>query len=79
MALTCIRCAQSGEPAPAHRIGFPAGVKDKIVASVCATCWKEWEGVEVKVINEYRLNFLDPQHRQMLAATAAEFFKLPAE
>ena len=43
---------------------------------VCAACWQEWEGMEVKVINEYRLNFLDPEHRQMLQKACAEFLQL---
>lgn len=43
---------------------------------VCAVCWKEWEGMEVKVINEYRLNFLDPQHREMLQKACSDFLQL---
>ena len=44
---------------------------------ICATCWKEWEDMEVKVINEYRLNFMDPQHREMLQKSCAEFLQIP--
>jgi Fe-S cluster biosynthesis and repair protein YggX len=73
MSVTCARCGQTGESAPAHRIGFAAPLKEKVLASVCAACWKEWEGVEVKVINEYRLSFLDPEHRKMLQNAASDF------
>jgi Fe-S cluster biosynthesis and repair protein YggX len=48
----------------------------QILAGICETCWKEWEGVEVKVINEYRLNFMDPEHREMLKRACADFLKL---
>ena len=49
-----------------------------ILSGICGACWKEWEGVEVKVINEYRLSFLDPQHREMLQQACADFLKLAA-
>jgi Fe-S cluster biosynthesis and repair protein YggX len=78
MALTCTRCGQAGEAPPAHRVPFPPPVKDKLLASICAACWKEWEGMEVKVINEYRLSFLDPEHRAMLQRACLDFLKLGA-
>jgi Fe-S cluster biosynthesis and repair protein YggX len=78
MALTCIRCHQPGEPPPRARVPFPTVVKDKVVASICASCWKEWEDMEVKVINEYRLNLLDPEHRAMLQRACLEFLNVSA-
>ena len=79
MAITCTRCGQTGDPAPAHRVAFTGAVKDQILSGICAACWKEWEGVEVKVINEYRLSFLDPEHREMLKKTCADFLRLPQQ
>jgi Fe-S cluster biosynthesis and repair protein YggX len=80
MAIHCARCGQTAEPPLAQRVPFDAAVKDRILAAVCAGCWKEWEGVEIKVINEYRLNFMDPEHREMLQQACADFLKLnPAQ
>jgi len=79
MTITCARCGRDAEPPPRHRIGFPAPAKERVLQSICAECWKEWEGVEVKVINEYRLSFLDPQHREMLQKACFDFFKLSPE
>jgi Fe-S cluster biosynthesis and repair protein YggX len=76
MAITCGRCGRGGEPPPRNRVGFPAPAKDRILQSICADCWKEWEGVEVKVINEYRLSFIDPQHREVLQRACFDFLKL---
>ena len=73
MTLTCTRCGKPGEPPPAHRIGFAGPDKDKILASICGGCWKDWEQTEVKVINEYRLNFMDPEHRAMLKKATLDF------
>ena len=75
---SCARCSQAGEAPPAHRIPFRAEVREKVLSGVCAACWKEWEGMEVKVINEYRLNFMDPQHRAMLQRTCLEYLNLQA-
>jgi Fe-S cluster biosynthesis and repair protein YggX len=74
--MVCRRCGQEGSPPIPKRIGFPSPFKDRILKDICETCWGEWEGVEVKVINEYRLNFFDPQHREMLRRACAEFLKL---
>jgi Fe-S cluster biosynthesis and repair protein YggX len=52
-------------------------VKERILGDICASCWKEWEGMEVKVINEYRLSFLDPEHRALLQRACLDFLGLP--
>ena len=79
MAITCGRCGREAEPPARQRIGFAGPVRDRILQSICAECWKEWEGVEVKVINEYRLSFLDPQHREMLQKACLDYLKLPEQ
>jgi Fe-S cluster biosynthesis and repair protein YggX len=78
MPQACSRCGRPGEAPPAHRVPFAPEAKQKVLGSICASCWTEWEDMEVKVINEYRLNFLDPEHRSMLQRTCLEFLKLPA-
>jgi Fe-S cluster biosynthesis and repair protein YggX len=59
-------------------VPFVPTVKERILASTCASCWGEWEDMEIKVINEYRLNFLDPEHRAMLQRACLEFLTLSA-
>ncbi len=78
MVEACSRCGKPGEAPPERRIPFPPAVKQKLLESVCAACWKEWEDVEVRMINEYRLNFLDPEHRTMLQRACLEYLNLPA-
>ena len=78
MTITCTRCSQAGDPAPAQRVPFATAVKEKVLGSICASCWKEWEGMEVKVINEYRLNFMEPEHRAMLQRACLDFLGLPS-
>ncbi len=78
MRITCTRCGKEAEPAPAGRVPFAAAVKEKVVAAICAACWQEWEGMEVKVINEYRLNFMEPEHRAMLQRACLEYLGVTA-
>ena len=77
MAITCRRCGQTGDPPPAHRVAFLGPTQEQVLQGICSACWKEWEGMEVKVINEYRLSFLDPQHREMLQRACFDFLGLP--
>jgi Fe-S cluster biosynthesis and repair protein YggX len=73
MPITCARCGAQGEPPPPHRVGFTGPEKDKVLESICGSCYKEWEKVEIKVINEYRLSFMDPQHREVLKQATLDF------
>ena len=57
--------------------GQKGAVKGEILESICASCWGEWEQLEVKVINEHQLNVIDARHRQMLVQTCREFLNLP--
>ena len=79
MPLTCNRCGKTGDGPPPQRVPFPGKAKEQILSRICEACWKDWEGMEVKVINEYRLNFLDPDHREMLQRACFDFLGLPAE
>ena len=44
----------------------PARTGREIQARVCADCWAEWRRAEVMVINELRLNFMDPASQEIL-------------
>ncbi len=71
--ITCSRCGHPGDPPPPHRIGFAGPDKERILAGICTACWKEWEGTEIKVLNEYRLNLLEPAHRDILKKATLDF------
>jgi len=78
MLESCARCQKPGEAPEPRRIPFGPALKEKIAASICSSCWKEWEEMEIKVINEYRLNFMEPEHRKMLQKACLEFLNLGA-
>ena len=74
--VTCSRCGETreglGQPP------YPGALGREIEERVCAVCWAEWERMEVMVINELRLNFMDPQSMEVLGRHMREFFALPS-
>jgi len=50
----------------------------EIQALVCADCWQEWLKAEVMVINELRLNFMDPGSQPALDKQMRDFLRMPA-
>ena len=76
MPIDCLRCGGRNQAIPPVRIAWSGPEREKIEAGVCYPCWKEWEAVEVKVINEYRLSFANPEHRAVVKQACLDFFKL---
>lgn len=71
----CVRCGRPDAPAlPAT----PRGVFDaeEIRQKVCVDCFGEWQRVEVMVINELRLDFMDPTSQEVLRQQMRVFLGL---
>ncbi|MBI2127368.1 MAG: Fe(2+)-trafficking protein [Thaumarchaeota archaeon] len=72
--IECIRCGNEREQASDVLYGGKLG--DTIRSSVCYVCWAEWQDTEVKIINEYRLDLSDPNHRSFMTQKMKEFLGL---
>lgn len=74
MAAT-VHCARCGRPeAPAlARPPLPGKTGLELRDKICADCWAEWQNLEVMVINELRLNFMDPGAQETLNKHMREF------
>ncbi len=77
MAITCKRCGSVGEALAQPPI--PSALGGQIQRSVCQACWREWLRAQVVLINEYRLNLMDPQARELLEGQMRSFLNLGAE
>jgi len=75
--VACRRCLRPDAPA-LGRPPLPGPSGEEILAAICRDCWADWQAMEVKVINELRLNFMDPQALQILDAHMREFLALAA-
>jgi Fe-S cluster biosynthesis and repair protein YggX len=73
----CLRCGRADAPRLA-RPPLPGAAGREVQARICADCWAEWGRAEVMVINELRLNFMDPASQEILNRQMREFLHLPA-
>ena len=72
--VVCRRCGEERDALASPPLPGPLG--QKVQSSVCAACWAEWEKAEVMVINELRLNFMDPASQATLKRHMKEFLFL---
>ncbi|MAT40640.1 MAG: hypothetical protein CL946_13665 [Ectothiorhodospiraceae bacterium] len=73
--LKCSRCGQEREAVT--NVAFYTGdVKDKLMANACQVCWDEWIKMQIMIINEYRLNLMDPKTDEFLNKQVLAFFNL---
>ena len=61
---------------PMAEIPFQNDYWKRIQEVCCSACWKEWQEMEVKVINEYRLNMIERDHRQQLKRFMQDFLNV---
>jgi Fe-S cluster biosynthesis and repair protein YggX len=71
----CSRCPRPDAPA-LKKPPLYGPIGKEIQARVCADCWAEWQKAEVMVINELRLNFMDPASQEILTRHMREFLFL---
>jgi len=70
----CRRCGKANprlDEAP-----FPSETGKRIHEEICQTCWREWMAMSIKVINEYRLNFLSSEGNAIYDQHMREFLGL---
>ena len=73
-AFHCSRCG-SHEPRLAEP-PFPGSEGAEVAERSCAACWAEWLKAEVMVINELKLNFMDPSAQDALTRQMRTFLLL---
>jgi Fe-S cluster biosynthesis and repair protein YggX len=76
-SLTCARCGRTAEALPFPP--YPDELGALIQRRICPACWGEYMRRQTMVINEYRLDLLDPQAQEILTQDAIEFLGLQAE
>ena len=71
----CRRCGRNA--APATGVSYGGALGEQIRRHTCSECWSEWEKAEVMVINELRLDFMDPKSQDILMQQLRDFLMLP--
>lgn len=73
-----VSCRRCGRDAPAlSGPTYPGELGEELERTICADCWAEWQHAEVIVINELRLNFMDPAAQPILIQHMKEFLSRP--
>ncbi len=54
----CHRCGKDGSRLT--QPPWPGALGRRVVDEICTACWDEWLAVQTRIINEYRLNVLEP-------------------
>lgn len=55
------------------RAPLPGELGQRILNNISHEAWQQWLGQQTIIINEYRLNPMDPQARQFLQEQLLEF------
>jgi Fe-S cluster biosynthesis and repair protein YggX len=70
-----IFCKKLNIEAPAlSKAPFPGELGERIFNEISETAWQMWLGQQTMLINEYRLNLIDPQARAFLRQEMQKFF-----
>jgi len=62
--IECSRCKRSAEGL--GKAPLPGDVGREVLEKTCATCWKDWLGAQVILINEHGLSPARPEDYQRL-------------
>lgn len=69
-----IECAKLKKPLPAlEQQPYPGELGERIYTSISQDAWQQWLDHQTILINEYRLNLMDPKARKMLEAEMENF------
>ena len=73
--ITCSRCGESKE-AVQNTAFYRGAVREQLQAHACQDCWAEWIKMQIMLINEYRLNLMDPKTDEFLNKQVLAFFNI---
>lgn len=80
MMSTTVSCSRCGSSAPGlERAPLPGLPGQQVLAQTCRACWEEWKGAQVMLINEQRLNVVNPEHYEALIREMTTFLNLHRE
>jgi Fe-S cluster biosynthesis and repair protein YggX len=72
--MATVMCAKYGKEMPAlEKQPFPGEAGKRVLEEVSAKAWDEWLGIQTMIINENRLNMMDPDARKFLSEQRDKF------
>ena len=75
-----VQCSRCGAAAAGlERAPLPGQPGQLVLDQVCRACWEEWKRVQVKLINEYRIDVRNPESYARLLHEMITFLSLREE
>ena len=72
--MATVLCAKYNKELPGlEKAPFPGQAGQDILEKISAKAWDEWLGIQTMIINENRLNMLDPEARSFLSEQRNKF------
>lgn len=73
-----VKCKKLGAELPGlDKPPFPGAIGEKIFSQISAQAWAMWrDDMQIKVLNEYRLNMGNPKDYQLLVEQMLAFLNL---
>ena len=62
------------EASALEKAPLPGDLGQKILENISAEAWAEWTEMQMKIVNEYRLDLALAEHRQVLKDQLNSFF-----
>jgi Fe-S cluster biosynthesis and repair protein YggX len=72
--ITCSCCGTTAEGL--EKAPLPGAPGELVLARTCPACWKRWLDEQVRLINEYRLSPVNPEHFDFLIKEMKRSLKL---
>lgn len=70
-----IFCTKLQQESPGlSKAPFPGPLGEKIYQEISQTAWNMWLSHQTMLINEYRLNLIDPKSREFLQQEMKKYF-----
>ena len=77
MSQRLVKCAKLGKELPGlEKAPFPGELGQRIFDNVSAQAWAGWQDMQMKVLNEYRLNLGNAKDYQVLIEQMLAFLNL---
>lgn len=74
MSRTILCCKLNQEAEGMSKPPFPGALGEKIFNQVSRQAWSMWLSHQTMLINEYRLNLLEPKSREFLKEEMQKYF-----
>ena len=73
--IQCKKCEKAADQP--NDLIYQGDLRQEIMSNTCIDCWNEWQNdMEIKVMNEHRVDLSNTEHREFMVKKMREFLNL---